>query len=182
MTETTLSGLCAGYEFEIVELHEGVLGPDDTRRVRMHLEACACCRDWQARYALLDSTLAREQPRPALQADFGAKLRARIARLADPDARRAQRAAAESEYDWMLRSLKRRLTRQALVAAAAGVATGAAGIALLALLGPQIAALLQILGAGNGHAPLGAIAAAAAIGALAWSARRGVLPGIPLRR
>ncbi len=182
MTETTLSGPCAGYEFEIVELHEGALGPEEAQRVRRHVEACACCRDWQARYASLDSTLAREQPRPVLPADFGAKLRERIAGLADPATRRAQRAAAESEYDWMLRSLKRRLTRQALVAAAAGAATGAACIALLAFLGPQIAALLQILDAGNGHAPLGTIAAAAAIGALAWSARRGVLPGMPLRR
>jgi hypothetical protein len=182
MTESTLPGPCAGYEFEIVELHEGVLGPEEAQRVGRHVEACACCRDWQTRYALLDAALAREMPFPVLPEDFGAKLRKRIEGLADPATRRAQRAVAESEYDRMLRALKRRLTRQALAAAAAGVATAAACTAVFAFLGPHAAALLQILETGNGHVLLGAIGVAAAIGALAWSASRGMLPGVPSRR
>ena len=179
MTEMTMPGPCAAYEFGIVELHEGALGPDEARQVRKHLQDCACCRDWQARYASLDATLARQLPRPVLSGQFAEDLRERIAGLAGPTTRHALRAVVESEHDWMLRALKRRLKRQAIQAAAAGVATASACIALAVALGPQAAVLLSDPGAGNGRALLGAVAAAAVVGALAWSSARGVLPGLP---
>jgi hypothetical protein len=180
MNEPNLPGPCAGYEFEIVELHEGALGPDGALRVKTHLDGCARCRDWQSQYAALDATLARELPRPRLSADFGAMLRERLAGIAEPATRRDLRSAAEREHDWMLRDLRRAARRRAIIGGAAGATVAAAGLALAVVFGPEAASLLQALDAGNGRAALSAVGAAAAIGALAWSATRGVLPGVRL--
>jgi hypothetical protein len=180
MNETTLPGPCAGYEFEIVELHEGALGPTEAARVRSHLEGCARCRDWQSQYAGLDATLARELPRPRLSADFGAMLRERLARIADPATRRDLRSAAEREHDWMLQDLRRAARRRAIVGGAAGATVAAAAVAVAYALAPETASLVRAFDAGNGRAMFGALGAAAVIGSLAWSATRGVLPGVRL--
>jgi predicted anti-sigma-YlaC factor YlaD len=180
MNDTNLPGPCAGYEFEIVELHEGVLGSDEALRVRAHLEGCARCRDWQSQYAALDATLARELPRPQLSADFGAMLRERLAGIADPTTRRNLRSAAEREHDWMLRDLRRAARRRAIIGGVAGAAVAAAAVAVAYALGPEATALVRAFDAGNDRATLSALGAAAVIGSLAWSAMRGVLPGVRL--
>jgi len=182
MNDPTLYGPCAGHEIEIVDFHEGTLGPDLARQVRAHLDACPRCREWLARYASLDAALARELPRPELPASFGAMLRERLAGTADPANRRALRATAEVEHDWLVTVLKRRARRQAIAGVAAGAGAAAAAISLAVLIGPEAAGLVRQFGLGHGNAAaLGVLGAAAAIGALAWSARRGVLPGVPLR-
>jgi predicted anti-sigma-YlaC factor YlaD len=180
MNDTTLPGPCAGYEFEIVELHEGALGPDAALRVKTHLEGCARCRDWQSQYAALDATLARELPRPQLSADFGAMLRERLAGIADPATRRDLRSAVEREHDWMVRDLRRAARRRAIIGGVVGATVAAAGVALAVVFGPEAASILRTLDAGNSRAMFGALAAAAVIGSLAWSATRGVLPGVRL--
>jgi anti-sigma factor RsiW len=180
MNDPTLPGPCAGYEFEIVDLHEGALGPDEALRVRTHLEGCARCREWQAQYAALDAALARELPRPQLPADFGEMLRERLAGIADPATRRDLRSAAEREHDWMVRDLRRDARRRAIIGGVAGAAVAAAAVAVAYAVGPEAAALVRAFDAGNGRAILSALGAAAVIGSLAWSATRGVLPGVRL--
>jgi len=180
MNDTTLPGPCAGYEFEIVELHEGALGPTDAARVRSHLEGCARCRDWQSQYAALDATLARELPRPRLSADFGAMLRERLAGIADPATRRDLRSAAEREHDWMLQDLRRAARRRAIVGGVAGAAIAGTAVSLAYALGPQALALVRDAQITIGPAVLGTLGGAAMFGALAWSALRGMLPGVRL--
>ena len=178
MNDRTLPGPCAGYEFEIVELHEGSLGPIDAARVRAHLEACPRCREWQARHASLDAALARALPRPALDADFGAMLSKRLEGLADSRTRHDLRAAAEREHDWAVRALRRRARQRAIAAACAGATIATAIIALVEAFGPKAAMLLQSSGTLGLNGLLGALGAAAVVGSLAWSATRGVLPGV----
>jgi predicted anti-sigma-YlaC factor YlaD len=180
MNDTTLPGPCAGYEFEIVELHEGALGPTDAARVRSHIEGCARCRDWQSQYAALDAALARELPRPRLSADFGAMLRERLAGIADPATRRDLRSAAEREHDWMLQDLRRAARRRAIIGGVAGAAVAAAAVAVAYAIAPETTTLFRAFDAGNGRAMFSALGAAAVIGSLAWSATRGVLPGVRL--
>jgi hypothetical protein len=182
MNETKLPGPCAGYEFEIVELHEGSLGPEQAGRVRAHVEGCARCRDWQAKYAALDAALARELPRPELSADFSAKLQARLKGLVDPATRRNFRAALEREHDGMVRDLRRSARRRAIVGAVAGATIGVAGVALAMALAPEASALVQSVDSEAGRTTLDALSAVVVIGALAWSALQGVLPGVRLRR
>jgi len=180
MNDTTLPGPCAGYEFEIVELHEGALGPDAALRVKTHLEGCARCRDWQSQYAALDATLARELPRPELSADFGAMLRERLSGIADPATRRDLRSAAEREHEWMVRDLRRAASRRAIIGGVAGATVAAVGLALAVVFGPEAASLIHALDAGNSRAISSALGAVTVIGSLAWSATRGVLPGVRL--
>jgi len=182
MNDNNLPGPCAGYEFEFVELHEGALGPNEAARVRSHLEGCARCRDWQSQYAALDATLARELPRPRLSADFGAILRERLAGIADPATRRDLRSAAEREHDWMLRDLRRAARRRAIIGGIAGATVATAAVAVAYAIGPEAASLVRAFDAGNGRAMFSALGAAAVIGSLAWSASRGVLPGVQLIR
>jgi hypothetical protein len=181
MNDTDLTGPCAGYEFEIVELHEGTLGPDQALRVRAHIEGCVRCRDWRAGYAALDAALARELPRPELSADFGAMLKERLKGLVDPATRRSLRAAVEREHDWMVRDLRRSARRRAIAGGAIGGAIAAASVALAVAFGPDMIAVIRALDVENSRAMLNTLGAAAALGALAWSAMRGVLPGIRLR-
>ena len=180
MKDNNLPGPCAGYEIEIVELHEGALGPDEAVRARSHLEGCARCRAWQARYAALDAALARELPRPRLSADFGSMLRERLAGIANPATRRDLRSAAEREHDWMLRDLRRAARRRAIIGGVAGATVAAAAVAVAYAIGPEAASLVGAFDAGNGHVLFSALGAAAVIGSLAWSATRGVLPGVRL--
>jgi hypothetical protein len=182
MNEPTLSGPCAGYEFEIVELHEGALGPIDAARVRSHVEGCARCRDWQAQYAALDATLARTLPRPQLSADFAVTLKKRLEGIASPTTRRDLRAAAEREHDWIVRDLRRAARRRAIMGSAAGAAIAGTAVALAYTLGPQALALLRAAQITIGPSALGTLGGAAMFGALVWSAMRGMLPGVRLRR
>ena len=180
MNDIDLSGPCAGYEFEIVELHEGALGAERARQIRAHLDGCARCRGWQARYATLDAALARELPRPELSSDFAAMLHERLAGIDDPTARRSLRMVAEREHDSIVVALKHAARRRAVIGSATGAAVAAAGLALAVALGPETAAVAQGLGAGNSNAALIALGSASVVGALAWSAMRGVLPGVRL--
>jgi len=180
MKDNDLPGPCAGYEFEIVELHEGALGPEQTHRVRAHLEGCARCRDWQAQYAALDASLARALPRLELSADFGARLRERLAGIADPTTRRDLRSVAEREHDWMVRDLRRAARRRAIIGGVAGAAIAGTAVALAYTLGPEALAFVRAAQITIGPAVLGTLGGAAMFGALAWSAMRGMLPGVRL--
>jgi anti-sigma factor RsiW len=181
MKDANLTGPCAGYEFEIVDLHEGALGPEQAGHVRAHIEGCARCRDWQAQYAALDAALARELPRPALPAGFSAKLEERLKELVDPATRRNLRAVVEREHDWMVQALKRSARRRAILGAAAGATVAVAAIALAYTLAPEALGLLRAARTTT-TATTDSLAAVAVLGALAWSALRGVLPGVRLPR
>ena len=77
MNEMSLTGPCADYEHDLVELVEGSLGPERARVIRLHVESCARCRAWQAEFAAFDAGLAAALPSPALSADFERRLQAR---------------------------------------------------------------------------------------------------------
>jgi len=178
MNDPKLPGACAGNEFDIADLHDGALEPEAARNLRAHLDGCALCRDWQARHAALDAALARELPRPQLSAGFGVRLRGRLERLGDTAARHELRSVAELEYQWTVRALRRAARRRAIIVVAGGAAVTAAGVALASLFGPEVATLVRSLDSSQGDAALGSLAATAAICALAWSAMRGMLPGV----
>jgi hypothetical protein len=180
MNDPKLAGACAGNEFDIADLHDGALGPEAARNLQAHLDGCARCRDWQARHAALDAALARELPRPQLSAGFGARLRERLERLGDPAPYRDLRSTAELEYERTVRALRRAARRRVIIVAAAGAVMLAAGLALASLFGPQLLTLARGFDAGQGTAALGSLGATAAICALAWSAMRGMLPGVRL--
>jgi hypothetical protein len=182
MNEHTGNGPCAGREPAIVDLHEGNLGPEDERRLRAHLEACVRCRNWLAEYAALDAALGAALPRPALSADFGASVRARIAVLAAEVPRGVARARADLEYRQAMRTLGSRSLRRAL-ASLAIVATLVAIATALVLTTPfDPVALLRRVGlpldTGSGRSAIAVLGMAIAAGTLAWSATRGLLPGL----
>jgi hypothetical protein len=107
-------------------------------------------------------------------------LRDRLAGIADPATRRDLRSAAEREHDWMLRDLRRAARRRAIIGGVAGAAVAAAAVAVAYAIAPETTTLVRAFDAGTGRAMFSALGAAAVIGALAWSATRGVLPGVRL--
>jgi hypothetical protein len=177
MNDTTLIGPCADYEHDLVELHDGALGPERARVVRRHLENCARCRTWVADFAAVDAQLAASLPRPALSPGFEARLEARLAALTRQNGRGARREAAELEHDSLLESLRRGVRLRATLGA-----IGWAGVTLCALAAArsvlvQNAGLLSSLPEGPERwVAFGAVGVAVAIGGLAWSAARNGLP------
>jgi anti-sigma factor RsiW len=129
MNDPTLTGPCAEYEHEIVDLHDGELPAGRARAVSSHLEGCARCRAWAGEVAALDARLAAALPRPVLSPDFDARLRERIASLATPVRRPELRSRLEQEHDALVDALRRSARRRAVLGA---VATAAATLALLA--------------------------------------------------
>ena len=99
---------CDEFKFEIADLADGALPGERAARVQHHLAGCVPCRRWHADLAGLDEALAQALPRPQLSTDFGADLQARIRELdaAKRLAAVAARAAAESEYERMLATLR----------------------------------------------------------------------------
>jgi hypothetical protein len=181
MNDINLPDPCAGYEPDLIELHEGTLLHAQAQRVRAHLGACARCSGWLARYAALDLELAGALPRPVLSVDFGARLRIRINGLAAAAPRGDRRAAAEREHDLMILELRREARQRAFLGGAAAAVVAVGGMALAVTLRSEAATLLQGFDARILIAAANALGAVAVLGALAWSATRGALPGLRLR-
>lgn len=167
---------CAEFEHEIVELHEGSLAPARTVVVRAHVESCARCRAWQSAFAELDTGLAAALPRPALAADFAAKLAARIRAETHRAPAAELRITADGEYQRMLEALRQGARRSALVAGVTLVAAALTGIALAPALMSDAASVLSFLSMNGRMTVFGSLGGAIALAALAWSAMQGVLP------
>jgi hypothetical protein len=177
MNDPTLIGPCADYEHDLVDLNEGVLPPERSQAVRLHVEHCARCRDWSQAFAALDARLAADLPRPGLSAEFDAKLQARLAALAKPAARGDLRGALEQEHDSLIEALRRAARRKA-VAGAIGTATAVACGLIVArdLLRESAGLLAAVPGGTEPWLVFGVAGVAVAIAGLAWSAVRGGLP------
>jgi anti-sigma factor RsiW len=177
MNDPTLIGPCAGYEHELVELHDGELPPERALPVRLHANQCARCRAWLEEFAALDARLAVELPAPALSPGFDARLRERLAALSAPQALGELRTRLEREHDALVAALQRRARRRAVLGA---IGSAAATIGILDAargLLAQSAGLLPSLAQGPERwVALGAIGAAIAAAALVWSTARNGMP------
>jgi len=175
------AGPCADYEHEIVELAEGSLAPEKARVVRMHVASCARCRAWQSAFADLDAELGQALPRPALSADFGARLASRLAAVTRSDGRADLRASAEAEYRLTLEALSRGSRFNAVIGAVTVVGICTAGLLLVRGVAPEAAPLLAAFAGPERATAFVALGVIVALGALAWSASRGFLPTLRLR-
>jgi hypothetical protein len=176
MNEISFTGPCADYEHDLIELHEGSLGPERARVIRLHVESCARCRAWQAEFAAFDAGLAAALPSPALSADFERRLQARIAALSQPANRSDLRARADREHERLVATLRRGARRHALLD---GIGSAAIAICVLAVargLLEQTGALQLLFEGPQRMVILGGIGTAVALAALAWTAVRSRLP------
>jgi len=175
MNDPTLTGPCADYEHDLVELSDGALPPERSRIVQLHLAECARCRAWAADFAALDARLAAGLPQPALSAQFESRLRERITSLSQDAARGDRRAQIELEHDSLVGALERAARRRAVLGAAASVT---ATLCVLAAIRDVLAQHeVQLHGAiGSTWLVPGTIAVLVAVAALAWSTRADTLP------
>ena len=181
MNTSMHAGPCADFEHEIVELTEGSLAPEKARAVRLHVASCARCRAWQSAFAGLDAALGQALPRPALSADFAARLELRLAAVTRSSGRADLRTSADDEYRQTLETLRRGTKFSAIVGAVtvAGICT--AGLLLFRGVAPELAPLIAAFAGPERAAAFVALGAVVALGALAWSATRGILPTLRLR-
>ena len=175
MNDPILTGPCAGYEHDLVELNDGALPPARTRIVQLHIAECARCRAWAADFAALDARLSAELPQPALSAQFDSRLRERVAALSRPATRSDLRAQIEREHDALIGALERAARRRAVLGAAASVAATLCLLAAARDALVQHAAQLHTVAGGAWLVP-GTIGVLVAVGALAWSTRADTLP------
>jgi len=183
MNDPTLIGPCADYEHELLDLHDGVLDSERARTVRDHLGHCARCSTWQAQFAALDARLAAELPRPQLSQAFNARLQERLTALTRPPARGDLRASIEREHDGLLVALQSAARRRAVLGAI-GAATATLCVLATArglLAGGLVELTFGTEGPGRVVA-LGAVGAAIALAALAWSVARYGVGTLGLRR
>ena len=177
MIDMNLPGPCADYEHDLVELHDGALGPERARVIRLHLESCARCRAWAEEFAAADAELEAALPRPALSPEFEARLQARLAGLTRQNGRVARREAAELEHDSLVESLRRGARVRATVNAVGWAGVTLCGLAAARSLLVQHAGLLPSLPEGPERwVTFGAAGIAVAVAMLAWSAVRTGLP------
>jgi anti-sigma factor RsiW len=181
MNTSMTAGPCADFEHDIVELADGSLAPDRARAVRFHVESCARCRAWQSAFAGLDSELEQALPRPALSADFAAKLQSRLAAVTRLNGRTDLRTSAEADYRLTLETLRRGSRFSAIVGAMTIVGICAAVLLLVRAVAPDAAPLLTTFAGPERATAFIALGTAVAVGALAWSASRGFLPMLRLR-
>ena len=150
---TARPGPCEAYEFALAELVDGALAPAQAALVCDHAEGCAPCRGFLERLHAMDRSLAAALPTAQLPADFDARLREHIGRIARATSRDVALARAENDYRSTLRRLQQgRGWRAALDGvAAAGVVAG-----LWLGLGQWVLAALPALGSlpDLGPAPL----------------------------
>jgi len=181
MNNPILTGPCAGYEHDLVELNDGALAPERASRVRLHVEHCARCRAWAGEFAALDARLAAELPRPQLSPAFDAQLRHRLASLSRPAVRGDQRAALQREHDSLIDALQRGARRRAVLGAVGSAASTLCALVAARSLLAQNAVLLAWVPEGPERwILLGAIGVAVAIGGLAWSTARTGMPVLGL--
>jgi anti-sigma factor RsiW len=181
MNTSMTAGPCADFEHDIVELADGSLAPDRARAVRVHVESCARCRAWHSAFAGLDAELEQALPRPALSADFAAKLESRLAAVTRLNGRTGLRTSAEADYRLTLETLRRGSRFSAIVGAMTIVGICAAVLVLVRAVAPDAAPLLTTFAGPERATAFVALGAAVALGALAWSASRGFLPMLRLR-
>ena len=172
---------CADYEHEIVELAEGSLAPEKARVVRIHVASCARCGAWLSAFAALDAELGQSLPRPALSTDFVARLESRLAAMTRSSGRTDLRASAEDEYRKTVEALRRGTWFSAIVGAMTVVGTCTAGLLFVRGLAPETAPLFAAFAGPERAMAFVALGAVVALGALAWSASRGLLPTLRLR-
>jgi anti-sigma factor RsiW len=175
------TGPCTDYEHELVELAEGSLGPEKARVVRVHVASCARCRAWQSALADLDARLGEALPRPALSADFTARLESRLAAATRSSGRADLRSSAEDEYRRTLEALRRGTWFSGVVSAMTVAGTCTAGLLLVRGVAPEAASLFAAFAGPGRDAAFSTLGAVVALGALAWSASRGFLPTLRLR-
>ncbi|NJD31080.1 MAG: hypothetical protein FIB04_04275 [Gammaproteobacteria bacterium] len=178
MNDVNLLPPCAEFEFDLVDLRDGALGPDRARAVRAHVHACARCRGWLESFAALDAHLAEHLPRPALSSDFAARLEARLSAATRRAPASELLAAEDDEYSRLLAALRRNARRNAVLGGIAVAAVAAGGILLTPALLTATGSLLGSLPAQERAIGLGSAGAMIAIAALAWSALQGALPMI----
>ena len=181
MNTSMHAGPCADYEHEIVELAEGSLAPEKAREVRLHVASCARCRAWQSAFAELDAALGQALPRPALSVDFAAKLESRLAAVTRLSGRTDLRASAEDEYRLTLDALRRGTKFSAIVGAMSVVGICTAGLLLVRGVAPEAGPLFAAFAGPERATTFMALGAVVALGALAWSAARGLLPMVRFR-
>jgi anti-sigma factor RsiW len=181
MNTPTHAGPCADYEHEIVELAEGSLSPERARAIRVHVESCARCRAWQSAFAALDAELGEALPRPALSADFAARLKSRLAVVTRTNGRADLRASADDEYRQTLDALRRGTKFSAIVGAMTVVGICTAGLLLARGVAPELAPLLAAFAGPERATAFVTLGSIVALGTLAWSATRGILPTLRLR-
>jgi anti-sigma factor RsiW len=180
MNTSMHAGPCADYEHEIVELAEGALAPEKARAVRLHVASCARCRAWQSAFADLDAELGQALPRPALSADFAARLQSRLAAVTRSNGRADLRTSADDEYRQTLETLRRGTWFQAIVGAITVVGICTAGLLLVRGVAPEAGPVLAVFAGPERDAALVTLGAIVALGTLAWSATRGFLPALRL--
>jgi len=176
MNEMSFNGLCADYEFDLVELHEGTLGPERARVIRLHIGSCPRCRAWQAEFAAIDAGLAAALPSPALSSDFAHRLQQRIAASARPAARNDRRAQADFDHERLVAALRRGARRHALLD---GIGSAAFAVCVLAVargLIEQTDVLPLLFEGPQRPVVFGGIGMAVALAAMAWTAVRSRLP------
>ena len=181
MNDPTLLPPCAEFEFDLVELADGTLAAERARTVRAHLEGCERCRGWQAAYAEVDARLGEALPRPALSADFDARLQARLAAETRRVPSADLRTQVDSEYRRMVDSLGAGARRSAVLTGGT-LAVAALGTAIVLLvLWPEAGAALAALDPVQRATVLGGIGGAIALAGLAWSTMTGAVPALRLR-
>ena len=167
---------CEAFEHEIADLVDGLLPVADTGRVRSHLAACGACRSWQVQYAAVHDRLAGALPKPSLSAGFDAALYARIEGLKAANGRESRRVAADQEKDALLVSLRRQTSRRAVLGALGTGSVVAFGLLALQRLVLQDAAVHAALQGGDRMVlACGAIGAAIAATAIAWTLSRSAM-------
>lgn len=125
---------CSEYDLDLADLVDGTLEPGRAGPVRAHLASCTRCQRFVADLQVIDQRLTAALPRPALSPDFEAKLRARMDHLRGVQPRDRARAAADVEYESLLRSLTRGWRwRTALNAAAMASAAGGIAMAVITI-------------------------------------------------
>jgi len=175
MNDPTLTGPCADYEHDLMELGDGALPPERSRIVQLHLAGCARCGAWAADLAALDARLAAGLPQPALSAQFESRLRERITSLSQDAARGSRRAQIELEHDSIVGALERAARRRAFLGAVASV-TATLGVlyAMRDVITQHATPLHSVVG--GGWLVPGALGALIVAAALAWSTRADTLP------
>lgn len=172
MNEISLTGPCADYEHDLVELLEGSLGPERARVIRLHVGSCPRCRAWQAEFAAIDARLAAALPSPALSPDFEHRLQDCIAASARPVSRNELRARADDERQRLVEGLRRGARRHALLD---GLGSAAVAICVLAVargLLDQTDVLPLLFEGPQRLLVLGGIGTGVALAAMAWTAVR----------
>jgi anti-sigma factor RsiW len=115
---------CEDRQFDLMELIDGALAPDEAARLQRHVGSCARCRAFVDEFGGTSRALAAALPRPVVSDDFDARLRARIAGLARTTRNDAAREWADREYREALDSLRRGLRWRTALNAIATAAVG----------------------------------------------------------